>query len=158
MATLDDLFGGQGNYGPRVVNLKNEGEFIKGVITKIDNKAPTYEMVRQADGKYKPGLQKFWVDGKPKGVPADEAERAGLNPVTQIELHLDQVTGQWSGKQADVTTARVVVTGSANEREVFKAALVEAESIDVGDVFGKKLVKRDGNQKFHEMKIVHQGN
>lgn len=152
---LDDLFGGNGggSYGPRVVNLKNEGEFIKGVITKIDNKAPTYEMVRQADGKYKPGLQKFWVDGKPKGVPADEAERAGLNPVTQIELHLEQVTGQWSGK-TDATTARVVVTGSANEREVFKAALIEAESIDVGDIFGKKLDKRDGNQKFHSMKIV----
>lgn len=156
MATLEDLFGGgDGNYGPKVINLKNVGEWIKGTVTKIDNKAPTYEMIKQADGKFKPGNQKFWVDGKPKAVPADEAERAGLNPVTQIELHLKDVVGEWRGKPDDITEARVVVTGSANEREVFKAALVEAGSIDVGDGFGKKLDDRDGNNKYHEMKIVH---
>ena len=155
MATLEDLFGGNGgNYGPKLVNLKNVGEFIKGTITKIDNQAPTFEMVRGVDGKYKPGLQKFWVEGKPKGVDSETATRAGLRPVTQIELHLKDVVGEWVGKPADITEARVVVTGSANEREVFKATLAEAGSIDEGDGFGKKLIDRDGNQKSNEMKII----
>lgn len=156
MATLEDLFGGNGgNYGPKIVNLKNKGEWIKGVITKIDNKAPTYDMVRQADGKYKPGLQKFWVDGKPKGVSADEAKHAGLNPVTQIEIHLKDIVGEWSGKTADMTEARVTATASANEREAFKAAMIEAGTIDIEDIFGKRLDDRDGNQKFNSMKIIH---
>jgi hypothetical protein len=111
-------------------------------------------MVQQADGKFRPGNHKFWVDGKPKGVPADEAERAGLNPVHQIEIHLKDVVGEWDGKPADITEARVSVTGSANEREAFKAAMAEAGSIDEGDVFGKKLDKRNGNKKEHSMKIV----
>lgn len=154
MPTLEDLMGGGKNYGPKFVNLKNPGEFIKGVVTKIDTEA----IVSDWDStNNKPGLQKFWVDGKPKGVPKDEAERAGLNPVYQIEIHLTQVTGQWADKPADITEARVTATGSANEREVFKAAMLEAGSIDVGDVFGKKLDERNGNKKVHSMKIVKQG-
>jgi hypothetical protein len=76
--TLDELLGGGKNYGPKFVNLKSAGEFIKGVITKIDTEAIVTEWDTTNN---KPGLQKFWVDGKPKGVPADEAQRAGLNPV-----------------------------------------------------------------------------
>ena len=152
MPTLDELLGGgKGNYGPKFINLKNPGEFIKGVITKIDTEATVSEWDAAAN---KPGLQKFWVDGKPKGVPKDEAERAGLNPVHQIEIHLKDVVGEWDGKTADLTEARVTATGSANEREAFKAAVSEAGSIDVGDVFGKKLDKRNGNKKEHSMKVV----
>jgi len=151
MATLDDLFGNKGSYGPKFVNLKNAGEFIKGVITKIDTEATVSEWDTTNN---KPGLQKFWVDGKPKGVPKDEAERAGLRPVHQIEIHLKDVVGEWDGKPADLTEARVTATGSANEREVFKAAVTEAGSIDEGDVFGKKLDARSGNKKNHSMKIV----
>lgn len=151
MPTLDELFGKKGNYGPKLINLKNAGEFIKGVVTRIVEDAPTYEW-DQANKR--PGLQKFWVDGKPKGVAKDEAERAGLNPVTQIEIHLKDVVGQWSGKDDSVTEYRIVATGSADEREKFKAALADAGSIDVGDVVGKKLASREGNQKFNEFKIV----
>lgn len=151
MPTLEELLGGGKNFGPKFVNLKNAGEFIKGVITKIDTEAPVTEWDVAAG---KPGLQKFWVDGKPKGVPKDEAERAGLNPVYQIEIHLKDVVGEWEGKTADITEARVSATGSANEREVFKAAVSEAGSIDEGDVFGKKLDKRTGNKKEHSMKVV----
>ena len=152
MATLDDLFGNKGgSYGPKFVNLKNAGEFIKGVITKIDTEATVSDWDPVNN---KMGLQKFWVDGKPKGVPADEAERAGLNPVHQIEIHLTSVVGQWEGKTDDITEARISATGSANEREVFKAAVAEAGSIDEGDTFGKKLDKRSGNKKEHSMKIV----
>lgn len=151
MPTLEELLGGGKNYGPKFVNLKNVGEFIKGVVTKIDTEA----IVSEWDGaNNRPGLQKFWVDGKPKGVPKDEAERAGLKPVTQIEIHLKDVVGQWEGKPADLTEARVTATGSANEREAFKAAMADAGSIDEGDVFGKKLDKRAGNKKEHSMKIV----
>lgn len=151
MATLDDLFGGGKNYGPKFINLKTVGEFIKGTITKIDTEAE----VRDWDStNNRPGLQKFWVDGKPKGVPADEAERAGLRPVHQIEIHLKDVVGQWEGKPADLTEARATATGSANEREAFKAAVTEAGSIDIGDTWGKKLDKRVGNKKEHSMKIV----
>lgn len=152
MATLEDLFGGGKNYGPKFINLKNAGEFIKGVVTKIDPKATVSEWDAVNN---KPGLQKFWVDGKPKGVPKDEAERAGLNPVYQLEIHLKDVVGQWEDKPADLTEARVTATGSANEREAFKAAMADAGTIDVGDVFGKKLDKRTGNKKEHSMKIVH---
>lgn len=152
MPTLDELLGGgKGSYGPKFVNLKNAGEFIKGVVTKIDTEATISEWDPVAN---KMGLQKFWVDGKPKGVAADEAQRAGLNPVHQIEIHLKDVVGEWEGKPADLTEARVTATGSANEREVFKAAVTEAGSIDEGDVFGKKLDKRNGNKKEHSMKIV----
>ena len=155
MPTLDELLGNKGgSFGPKFVNLKNAGEFIKGVITKIDTEATVSDWDTTNN---KPGLQKFWVDGKPKGVPKDEAERAGLNPVHQIEIHLKDVVGEWDGKPADLTEARVTATGSANEREVFKAAVTEAGSIDEGDVFGKKLDKRNGNKKEHSMKIVKAG-
>jgi len=151
VATLDDLFGGGKDFGPKFINLKTAGEFIKGVVTKIDTEATVSDW---DSANNKPGLQKFWVDGKPKGVPKDEAERAGLRPVHQIEIHLTGVVGQWEGKADDITDARVTATGSANEREVFKAAVAEAGSIDEGDTFGKKLDKRVGNKKDHSMKIV----
>jgi hypothetical protein len=152
MATLNDLFGGGGTYGPKFVNLKNPGEFIKGVVTKIDTEATVSEWDVTNN---KPGLQKFWVDGKPKGVPKDEAERAGLRPVHQVEVHLSDVVGEWDGKPADLTEARVTVTGSADERAKFKAAVEEAGgNIEEGDVLGKKLDKRNGNKKEHSMKIV----
>lgn len=154
MATLDDLFGGNKDFGPKFVNLKNAGEWIKGTITRIDTEATVSDWDQVNN---KPGLQKFWVDGKPKGVPKDEAERAGLNPVHQIEIHLTDVVGEWAGKPAGITEARVSATGSANEREVFKAAVTEAGSIDEGDVFGKKLDERNGNKKTHSMKIVKAG-
>lgn len=154
MPTLEELLTKGKNYGPKFVNLKNPGEFIKGVVTKIDTEATVMEWDAVNN---KPGLQKFWVDGKPKGVPKDEAERAGLNPVHQIEIHLSDVVGQWEGKPADLTEARVTVTGSADEREAFKAAMADAGSIDKGDVFGKKLDSRSGNKKKHSMKIVKQG-
>ena len=151
MATLDDLFGGGKSYGPKFVNLKTVGEFIKGTVTKIDTEAEVrdWDVVNN-----KPGLQKFWVDGKPKAVPKDEAERAGLRPVHQIEIHLKDVVGQWEGKPEDLTEARATATGSANEREAFKAAVTEAGSIDIGDTWGKRLDKRFGNKKEHSMKIV----
>lgn len=151
MATLDDLLGKK-DFGPKFVNLKNPGEFIKGVVTRVDDKATVSDWDPTTN---KMGFQKFWVDGKPKGVPKDEAERAGLNPVYQWEIHLTDVVGEWEGKPADITEARVTATGSANEREAFKAALTEAGSIDVGDIFGKKLDSRSGNRKSHSMKIVH---
>lgn len=154
MPTLEELMGGGKNYGPKFINLKNAGEFIKGVVTKIDTEATVSDWDTTNN---KPGLQKFWVDGKPKGVPKDEAERAGLNPVHQIEIHLTNVTGQWTGKPADITEARVTATGSANERAAFKAAMEEAGSIDEGDVFGKKLDARDGNKKEYSIKIVKAG-
>lgn len=154
MATLNDLFGGGKDFGPKFVNLKNAGEFIKGVITKIDTEATVSDWDQVNN---KPGLQKFWVDGKPKGVPKDEAERAGLNPVHQIEIHLTQVVGEWEGKPADITEARITATGSANEREVFKEVVSEAGSIDEGDTFGKKLESRSGNRKTHSMKLIKAG-
>lgn len=151
MPTLEDLMGGGKKYGPKFINLKNAGEFIKGVVTKVDTEATVFDWDAANN---KPGLQKFWVDGKPKGVPKDEAERAGLNPVHQWEVHLTNVTGQWEGKPADITEARVTATGSANERAALKAAMEEAGSLDEGDVFGKKLDSRNGNKKEHSMKIV----
>lgn len=152
MPTLEELMGGGKDFGPKFVNLKNAGEFIKGIVAKIDTEATVSEW-DQANNK--PGLQKFWVDGKPKGVAKDEAERAGLRPVHQIEIHLKDVVGQWADKPADITEARVTATGSANEREAFKAAMAEAGTIDPGDTFGKKLDARNGNRKEHSMKIVH---
>ena len=143
MPTLDDLFGNGGEKKPKVINLKAEGEFIKGVITDIDPAAPTFEW-DQANNRS--GLQKFWVDGKPKGVAKDEAERAGLNPVNQIMITLETNDG----------LVRVPVS-SKDEREKFKAAVAEHGSIDVGDILGKKLVKRVGNNKEHEFKLVKAG-
>jgi len=138
--TLDDLFGNSGEKKPKVINLKVEGEFIKGVITDIDPAAPTFEW-DQTNNRV--GLQKFWVDGKPKGVAKDEAERAGLNPVNQIMITLETNDG----------LIRVPVS-SKDEREKFKAAVAEHGSIDVGDILGKKLVKRVGNNKEHEFKLT----
>lgn len=142
MPTLDDLLGG-GAKRPKVVNLKNVGEFVKGVITQIDTDAPVFDW-DQANNRI--GLQKYWVDGKPKGVPESEAKAAGLNPVHQIMITLETNDG----------LVRVPVN-SKDERDAFKAAVTEAGgSIDVGDVLGKKLVKRDGNRKTHEFKLVKQ--
>jgi hypothetical protein len=148
MATLNDLFGGGGNFGPKVANPKNVGEFVKGTIVKIDRKG----IVQEWDAiNKKPGLQKFWVDGKPKGVPADEAERAGLNPVHQLELHVEVTGTNIEGVEG---VARIVI-GSKDERERFKEAVEAAGgSIDVGDTIGKKLIKREGNLKFHEIKVI----
>lgn len=150
MATLDDLFGG-GKKFPHTVNLKNAGDFVKGVITKIETDAPVHEWDTSTK---KIGLQKFWVDGKPKGVPADEAERAGLNPVHQIMIHLSPFVGQGSWMEKAGDEVRVPIN-SKDEREAFKAAVSDADgSIDVGDTFGKKLDDRDGNKKYHTMKVA----
>lgn len=143
MPTLDDLFGFGGEKKPKVANLKNEGEFVKGVVTDIDPTAPVFEWDQSSN---RPGLQKFWVDGKPKGVAKDEAERAGLNPVHQIMITLETNDG----------LVRVPVN-SKDEREKFKAAVAEHGSIDIGDVLGKKLIKRVGNIKEHEFKLVKAG-
>lgn len=143
MPTLDELFGFGGEKKPKVVNLKNEGEFVKGVITDIDPTAPVFEWDQSNN---RPGLQKFWVDGKPKGVAKDEAERAGLNPVHQIMITLETNDG----------LVRVPVN-SKDEREKFKAAVAEHGSIEPGDILGKKLIKRVGNIKEHEFKLVKQG-
>src|SRR6185369_10776490 len=141
MATLNDLFGGSGEKRPPVANLKVEGEFVKGVITDISTDAPVFEW-DQANNK--PGFQKFWVDGKPKGVAKDEAERAGLNPVHQIMITVETNDG-----------LKRIPINSKQEREEFKRAVTEAGgSIDNGDVFGKKLDKRVGNIKEHSMKVT----
>ena len=140
MPTLDELFGFGGEKKPKVVNLKNEGEFVKGVVVDIDPSAPVFEWDLTNN---RPGLQKFWVDGKPKGVAKDEAERAGLNPVHQIMITLETNDG----------LVRVPVN-SKDEREKFKAAVAEHGSIDPGDILGKKLIKRVGNIKEHEFKLV----
>lgn len=154
MPTLNDLLGGGTKY-PHTVNLKNAGDFIKGVITKIDPAAPVMEWDAANN---KPGLQKFWVDGKPKGVPADEAERAGLNPVHQIMIYLTDFVGQGSWlEKADAAIGVRVPVNSKDEREAFKAAVEAADgTIDVGDIFGKKLDSRDGNKKTHSMKVNRQ--
>lgn len=140
MPTLDDLFGGSGEKRPKVANLKTEGEFVKGVVADIQVDAPVFEWDQFTN---RPGLQKFWVDGKPKGVAKDEAQRAGLNPVHQIMITLETNDG----------LVRVPVN-SKDEREKFKAAVAEHGSIDIGDVLGKKLIKRVGNIKEHEFKLV----
>lgn len=140
MPTLDDLLGG-GAKRPKVVNLKTVGEFVKGVITEIATDAPVFDW---DSSNNKIGLQKFWVDGKPKGVAEQEAKAAGLKPVHQIMITLETNDG----------LVRVPVN-SKDEREAFKTAVSEAGgSIDVGDVLGKKLVAREGNRKTHEFKLV----
>lgn len=144
MATLNDLFGGSGEKRPKVKNLKNVGEFAKGVIKEIDTEAPTFEWDQT---KNAPGLQKYWVDGKPKGVPKDEAERAGLNPVHQIMITAEDAEGEFR-----------LAFSSKDEREKLKQAIIDAGgSIDVGDIIGKKLTERNGNIKTHEVKVVKQG-
>jgi hypothetical protein len=139
--TLEELMGGSGEKRPKVVNLKNVGEFVKGVITEIQTDAPVFEWDTTNN---KIGFQKFWVDNKPKGVAKDEAERAGLQPVHQIMITIETNDG----------LVRVPIN-SKDEREAFKAAIIDAGgSIDVGDTFGKKLVKREGNRKTHEIKLI----
>lgn len=141
MPTLEELMGGSGEKRPKVVNLKNVGEFVKGVITEIQTDAPVFEWDTTNN---KIGFQKFWVDNKPKGVAKDEAERAGLQPVHQIMITIETNDG----------LVRVPIN-SKDEREGFKAAIIDAGgSIDVGDTFGKKLVKREGNRKTHEIKLI----
>lgn len=141
MPTLDELLGGSGEKRPKVVNLKNVGEFVKGVITQIDTDAPVFEWDQSNN---RPGLQKFWVDGKPKGVAKDEAERAGLNPVHQIMVTVETNDG----------LVRIPFN-SKDEREKFKQAVIDAGgSIDIGDTLGKKLTERQGNIKTHEVKLI----
>jgi hypothetical protein len=137
--TLDELMGG-GAKRPKVINLKNVGEFVKGVVTEIATDAPVFDW-DQANNKI--GLQKFWVDGKPKGVPESEAKAAGLNPVHQIMITAETNDG----------LVRIPVN-SKQEREAFKQAIIDnGGSIDAGDVIGKKLIKREGNIKTHEFKV-----
>lgn len=140
MPTLDDLFG-SGEKRAKVANLKTVGEFVKGVVKKIDTDAPVFEWDQSSN---RPGLQKFWVDGKPKGVPKDEAERAGLNPVHQIMITVETNDGEVR-----------VPFNSKDEREKFKQAVIDNDgSIEVGDVLGKKLIERNGNIKVHEVKLI----
>lgn len=140
MATLNDLFGK--STGPKVVNLKEVGDSVAGVVQEIVTDAPVFEWDQV---NKRPGLQKFWVDGKPKGVPAQEAKAAGLNPVHQIMVTILTETGE---------TLRVPFN-SKDEREAFKSAVTDAGGeIDLGDTLGKKLVKREGNIKTHVVKVV----
>lgn len=143
MATLDDLFGGSssGEKRPKVINLKTVGEFVKGVVTEIDRNAPVFEW---DTANNKPGFQKFWVDNKPKGVSKEEAQRHGYDPVKQIMITIETNEG----------LVRVPFN-SKDEREKLKAAIVANDgTIEVGDILGKKLVERTGNQKTHEVKLV----
>lgn len=141
MATLNDLFGGGGS-NAKVANLKTVGESVSGVITEIDTKAPVFEWDTV---NKKIGFQKFWVDGKPKGVATQEAKTAGLNPVHQIMITVTQEDG---------TSVRIPFN-SKDEREALKAAVQEAgDEINVGDTIGKKLIKREGNIKTHVVKLV----
>lgn len=140
MATLNDLFGK--STGPKVANLKEVGESISGVVQKIETDAPVYEW---DTANKRPGLQKFWVDQKPKGVPAQEAKTAGLQPVHQIMVTVLTETGD---------TVRIPFN-SKDEREAFKSAVADAGGeINEGDTIGKKLVKREGNIKTHVVKVV----
>lgn len=142
MPTLDELMGG-GAKRPQVANLKEVGQFVKGVITEISNDAPVFDW---DNVNKRPGHQKFWVDGKPKGVPESEAKAAGLNPVHQIMITIETNDG-----------LKRVPVNSKQEREAFKAAVQEAGgSIDVGDIIGKKLIAREGNIKTHEFKVQKQ--
>lgn len=142
MATLDDLFGGSGEKKAKVANLKNVGDTISGVITEIDTEAPVFEW---DTANNKVGFQKFWVDSKPKGVPKDEAQRSGLQPVKQIMVSI---------KTAEGEDARIPFN-SKDERAALKTAVGDAGGqINVGDTIGKKLIKREGNIKTHAVKLV----
>ena len=144
MPTLEELMGGGKPKGPQVVNLKNEGEFVKGVVKEIQTDAPVFEW---DNANKRPGLKKYWVDGKPKGVSETEAKAAGLNPVHQIMLTIETNEG-----------LKRIPVNSKDEREAFKVAVIDAGgSIDPGDIIGKKLVKREGNFKTHEFKVTRQG-
>jgi hypothetical protein len=142
MATLNDLFGGSGEKQPKVANLKTVGESVTGVITKIVTDAPVFDW----DGaNNKIGFQKFWVDGKPKGVAESEAKQAGLNPVHQIMITVTKADGEETR----------IPFNSKDEREGLKAAIAEAGGeINEGDTIGKKLIKREGNIKTHAVKLV----
>lgn len=143
MPTLEDLMGGA-KKRPPVANLKVVGEFVKGVITEIQTDAPVFDWDNQNN---KIGLQKYWVDGKPKGVPDSEAKAAGLNPVHQIMVTVETNEG-----------LKRIPVNSKDEREAFKVAVAEAGgSIDVGDILGKKLTAREGNRKTHVFKLEKQG-
>lgn len=145
MATLNDLFGGSGEKRPPVKNLKVVGEFVKGIVKEISTDAPVFEW---DNANQKPGFQKFWVDGKPKGVAKDEAERAGLNPVHQIMITLETNDG----------LVRIPVN-SKQEREAFKQAVIDNGGTIEPDVHGvgKKLIAREGNIKTHEYKVFKVG-
>jgi len=140
MATLNDLFGGGDS--AKVVNLKTVGEAVTGVVTSISTDAPVFEWDSVNN---RIGLQKFWVDGKPKGVAKQEATAAGLNPVHQVMVTVTTPEG---------TSVRIPFN-SKDEREGLKAAVQEAGGeINEGDTLGKKLVKREGNIKTHVVKLV----
>lgn len=144
MPTLEELMGGSGEKRPKVANLKVVGEFVKGVITDIQTDAPVFGW---DSSNNRIGFQKFWVDGKPKGVAKDEAERAGLNPVHQIMITVETNDG-----------LQRIPINSKDERDGFKQAVINAGgSIDVGDILGKKLIAREGNRKTHEIKLIKQG-
>lgn len=157
MPTLDDVFGKK-EYEPRMLNLKNQGEFVKGVITKVNEAYHSHEMVRTDTG-WKNGKNKYWVDGKPVAMDDESARTAGFNAVTETVLTLSDVVGHWKGKTDDVKEVRISVTGSKALREALKAGMlaVEGNSFDVGDVFGLKLDDRDGNVKYFSVKIIKQG-
>lgn len=141
MANLSDLGLVAGNKIP-VVNLKVVGEDVVGVVNEIDTKAPVFEWDAANN---KPGFQKFWVDGKPKGVAAQEAKTAGLQQVNQIMITITK---------ADGTQVRVPFN-SKDEREALKSAIEEAGGeINIGDTLGKRLVGREGNNKTHAVKVI----
>lgn len=142
MPNLNDL--GLGGGGPKiqVVNLKNVGDDVVGVITEIDTEAPVFEW---DVANKKVGFQKYWVDGKPKGVPQQEAKAAGLQQVNQIMITVSK---------ADGTLVRIPFN-SKDEREALKTAIEEAGGeINIGDTIGKRLIAREGNIKTHAVKVI----
>lgn len=139
MATLNDLFG-SGEKKAKVVNLKVVGEFVKGVVKEIDTTAPVFEW-DTANNKI--GFQKFWVNGKPKGVAESDAKQAGLNPVHQIMVTIETAEGEVR-----------VPFNNKDEREKLKEAIIANDgSISPGDILGKRLTERVGNIKTHEVKL-----
>ena len=131
---LNDILGGGGS---QVINLKVEGEAVSGVITDIETDAKVYDFVSKN--------QKFWVDSKPTPVPAAEARAAGYSPVHQVMITVTREDGQ---------SVRIPFN-SKDERDALKVAIEAAGGeINVGDTIGKKLVKRDGNKKYHVVKLV----
>lgn len=131
---LNDLVGSGGS---KVINLKVEGEAIQGVITKIETEVPVMDFTTRK--------QKFWIDGKPQPADAAEAQANGYNPVHQIMITVTTKEGE---------SVRVPFN-SKDERDALKKAVEEAGGeINEGDTLGKKLVKRDGNKKYHVVKLV----